>query len=58
MIKTGYFLIKQITQKNTIIKTDFFQLNYVGTHFFMTVCAFGGHWMQKYILFQAYVTNQ
>ena len=27
-----------------------FQLHYVGTHFVMTVWAFGGHWIQKHLI--------
>ena len=37
MIKTGYLLIKKKLPKKTIINLNFFQLNYVGTHFFITV---------------------
>ena len=46
MIKTGYFLIKQITQTK-YYQFCFSQLHYVGTHVVMTAWAFGGHCMQK-----------
>ena len=45
--KNRIFLILKNTQKNVLLILIFFQLNYVGTHFFMIVWAFGGHWMQK-----------
>ena len=46
MIKTGHFLIKKITKKKQLSILILFQFNYVGTHFGMTLWAFGGHWMQ------------
>ena len=49
MIKTGYFLIKKIKILSILI---YLQLHYVGTHFVMTVCAFGGHWMQNTLDFK------
>ncbi len=50
--KTSIFLkLKTILKKN-IINFNFFQLNYVGTHFVMTLWAFDGHWMQKTLDFK------
>ena len=37
MIKTGHFLITKITQKKQLSILIFVQLNYVGTHFVMTL---------------------
>ena len=46
MIKTGIFLIKKITKKKLLSILIFFQLNYVGTHFVVTLWLFGGHRIQ------------
>ena len=58
MIFTGYFVLKydkngiffnlkKYHKKKLLLILTFFPLNYVGTHVFMIVGAFGGHWMQK-----------
>ena len=52
MIKTGHFLILKITPNKILPILIFCQLHYVGTHFVMTVRAFGGHWMQKTLDFK------
>ena len=46
MIQTGIFLIKNITQKKLLLILIFLKLNYVGTHFVVTLLVFGGHWIQ------------
>ena len=47
--KNGIFLIKKSKILSILI---FSQLHYVGTHVVMTVCAFGGHCMQKTLDFK------
>ena len=50
--KREFFKIKNHTQKTILSFFIFVQLNYVGTHFVMTLWAFGGHWMQKTLDFK------
>ena len=52
MIKTGYFLIKTITQKKILSIFIFSQLHYVGSHVVMIIWAFDGHWMKKTLEFK------